>query len=254
MLAPPEGSEAAVLKRIGSPENVRLACQIRPIQDCTVTPLLPASTTVNMVRPEAGHLQGHEREVVVLFADLRGFTSLSEHKLPFDVVFVLNSYFGAMGRAITQADGFVDKFVGDGVMAIFGLESNADEACRAALKAIENITEELVALNQTLRQDLQQPLRLAIGLHCGPAIVGEMGYEGVTNLTAIGDTVNTASRLESVAKTKNAQLVISKDVTDKAGVSLEAFPMEDIEVRGREEHLCVHVVSDISMLRNSMAT
>src|SRR5205814_7500895 len=133
-------------------------------------------------------------------ADIRGFTALSEGRLPYDIVFVLNRYFAAMGRAVESAGGRVDKFIGDGVMALFGVSNTPEEGCRQALAAARLMSVRLVELNEALRAELNEPLRIGIGIHAGSVIVGEMGYGSATTITAIGDAVNTASRLESLCK------------------------------------------------------
>ena len=105
-----------------------------------------------------------------------------------------------MGHAVECAGGRVDKFIGDGVMALFGVESGAASGCRDALAAARLMSERLAELNQSLVEELGDPLRIGIGIHVGPAIVGEMGYRNATSLTAIGDAVSTASRLQEMAK------------------------------------------------------
>ena len=247
-LPPPSASEAAVLKRISAADNVRLACQVRPNQDIAVVPLLPSTTTASAVGPEPDYAQGQEREIAVLFADLRGFTAIAEQKLPYDVVFLLNRYFAATGSAIDRAGGYVDKFIGDGVMALFGLETGLHEASRAAVHAVRNMADELTKLNQSLEHDLPEPLRMVIGLHCGPVIVGKMGHGETNSLTAVGDTVNTASRLEATAKSFGVQLVLSQTFAKAAGVSTKSFESRKIEVRGRQNGLIVYLVDDASRL------
>ena len=147
-----------------------------------------------------------------------------------------------------EAGGRIDKFIGDGVMALFGLDSRPDEACRQALAAARAMGTKLEALNAALGADLEAPLRIGIGIHVGPAIVGEMGYGQATLVTAIGDAVNTASRLEAQSKTFGAQLVVSERVAERAGVDLTAFDSHEIQVRGRQEPLRVRVVADACAL------
>jgi adenylate cyclase len=131
-LPEPGPEELHALRRIGSPPDVRLACQLRPHGPVEVTPLLSASVTARDALRRLIHAQGGERQIAVLFADIRDFTRVAETKLPYDVVFLLNRYCRAMGEAIEIAGGRVDKFTGDGVMALFGLETNGPEACRQA--------------------------------------------------------------------------------------------------------------------------
>ena len=125
-LPPPSPEEQKVLARVGAPANVRLACQLRPPPGhYRVTPLLPASAGPVEAYRRQPQAHGGEHYVAILFADIRGFTSISEGKLPYDVVFLLNRYFRATGQAVEAAGGRLDKFIGDGVMAIFGLDQRA---------------------------------------------------------------------------------------------------------------------------------
>ncbi len=132
-LPPPREEEARVLKRIGAPDNVRLACQICPDHDISVTPLLAATAQPADGHRRSTYLQGSEREIAILFAHMRSFTQFPEKKLPYDVVFVLNQYFRAMGAPIERAGGQLDKFIGDGVMALFGVRGGVKRGCREAL-------------------------------------------------------------------------------------------------------------------------
>lgn len=241
-LAPPGPEERRVLARIAAAPNVRLACQTAVTNDLEITPLLPPGSGPAQARPRPGYLQGDEREIAILFADLRGFTTLSEDRLPYDVVFVLNRYFTAMGTAVEQAGGRIDKFIGDGVMALFGIEQGVEQGSRNALEAARRMAQSLDELNRGLAHDLPEPLRIGIGLHSGSVIVGEMGYGHATSLTAIGDAVNTASRLEAMTKDFSAQLIVSAPLAAHAGVDLSAFPHHQIDVRGRSQALEVHVL------------
>ena len=277
-LPPPSPEERRVLDRIGVPPDVRLACQLRPRAAVSVTPLLPPNVGPSDGLRAAKAMQGEERTVTVLFADLRGFTGLAETKLPYDVVFVLNRYFRSMGEAIEAAGGRVDKFIGDGIMALFGLDAppaaGAGAAARSggaagaraatgagsaqgpgsgagaaqALAAAKGMAEALRELNELLEPDLPEPLRIGMGVHVGPAIVGEMGYAEAVSVTAVGDTVNTASRLESMSKEFTAQLVVSSDVAARAGADLSAWRSEAVRVRGRREPLAVYVIEDAGTL------
>ena len=240
-LPPPSDDERRVLARIAATPNVRLACQLRPQVEVQVTPLLPPLAQAQDALTRVDVAQGSEREIAVMFADIRGFTALSEGRLPYDVVFILNRYFAAMGRAVESAGGRVDKFVGDGVMALFGVEEDAASGCRAALAAARLMSERLVELNESLSTELAEPLRIGIGLHAGPAIVGEMGYGDASAITAIGDSVNTASRLEGLTKEYTAELVVSMEVITRAGLDLPGGRRDEIEIRGKRERLAIAV-------------
>lgn len=248
-LPTPGDAEAKVLRRISAPPNVRLACQTRAVDGLEVTPLLPPHNT-GMAETRGGpsYLQGRELEIVVMFADIRGFTSLSEARLPYDVVFILNRYFAEMGAAIEGAGGRLDKFVGDGIMALFGVDAGPEAGARQAVAAAREMARRLVDLNESLSGDLDAPLRIGIGLHVGPAIVGEMGYGRVRGVTAVGDTVNTASRLEALTKEHGVQLIVSQALAEASGIDFSGQPTCDIGIRGRDEPMAVHTVADATTL------
>jgi adenylate cyclase len=252
-LAPAGDQERKVLERVGAPPNVRLACQTRPRGDIAVVPILPPTATARDAQPRPGYLQGHEEEIAVLFADLRAFTQLAEHKLPYDLVFLLNRYFRAMGTAVEASGGQLDKFIGDGVMALFGVGGRPSEGCRRALAAARAMSESLSTLNESLSHDISEPLRIGIGIHAGPAIVGEMGHGRATSITAVGDTVNTASRLEALTKEYGCQLVFSETVAAHAGLDVAQLERHDIAIRGRVEPLAIHVVADARDLPAELA-
>ena len=238
-IPPAASEEVKVLRRVGAAPDVRLACQLRPHGDLRVTPLLPATAQARDGFRRPGYLQGAEREIAIMFADLRSFTQLSEQKLPYDLVFLLNRYFAEMGHAVEAAGGRIDKFIGDGVMALFGLDTGVEAGCREALAAARDMAERMEILNRALVHDISEPLRIGIGIHTGPAIVGEMGYGTAVSITAVGDSVNTASRIESLTKTYACQLVVSEAVVLRAGIDLADAPRHEIEIRGRVERLVV---------------
>jgi adenylate cyclase len=245
----PSDDEKRVLTSVGAAPDTRLACQLRPVAPVTVTPLLPAQAGPQLAHARGNYHSGREMEIAVLFADLRGFTQLSERRLPYDVVFLLNRYFKAMGEAVSGAGGHLDKFIGDGVMALFGIKSGMEggdgkAACTQALEAARRMSVNLEELNRHLKADLPMPLRIGIGIHFGPAIVGDMGYGPNQHLTAIGDTVNTASRLETATKELDCQLVISKNVARAAGLPIQPDALHQLVVRGREQTLGVLAIMD----------
>jgi adenylate cyclase len=248
-LPPPDPAEQRVLSRFGAPANVRLACQLRPPPgEYRVAPLLPAGAQPSDAYSGTKLSLGGERMIAVMFVDLRGFTAFSEKRLPYDVVFILNRYFRAVGQAIEDAGGRVDKFIGDGVMALFGLDVDGAKAARQSLDAARRIGLAIEDFNESLTGEIDQPLRIGIGIHSGPAIVGDLGHGRATSLTAIGDTVNTAARLEAQSKEFTAQLVVSQDLLDLAGVKPDIGERHEVEVRGREERLRVHVIKEAALL------
>ncbi|MGO4134207.1 adenylate/guanylate cyclase domain-containing protein [Rhizobium brockwellii] len=241
-LPAPDKMEQTTLKRINAGPDVRLACQLRPNRDVAVAPLLVPAIEAALPANSQETSPGREREIAVLFVDIRHFTTLTETRLPFDVVFLLNRYFAIIGKAVEQSGGRLDKFIGDGAMALFGLNSTPEEACRQALNAAAAIVAEIDKLAAELADELALPLRIAIGIHTGPAVVGTMGYGRVRSMTAIGDTVNVASRLETAAKEFEAAIVISEPVASLSGADLAGIESREISVRGRALPLKVYVI------------
>jgi len=240
--------ELRVLSRVGAPPNVRLACQLRPTHNLSIVPLLPATASAQDGVARPGYLAGQEREIAVLFADLRQFTALAEHRLPYDVVFLLNRYCEVVGTSIERAGGVPNQFTGDGVMALFGVGTGPDDGCRCALIAAQEIVRSLNALSQMLVEELDAPLQVGLGIHTGPAIVGQMGYGVAVYLTAVGDTVNVASRLQELTKQYDCQLVISEQVVRGADVDGSRFPYHQVMVRNHAEPLVIYVIDDVGKL------
>jgi adenylate cyclase len=247
-LPAPGPTEARVLARLNATPDVRLACQLRPVHDLSVMPLIPPSVepVESLVNP--GLMAGREREVCVLFADLRGFTKISEKRLPYDVVFLLNRYFEVVGGAIESAGGIPNQFIGDGVMALFGVDSGPEEGARQAIAAARAMHRAVAELSADLHEALAAPLRLGIGVHCGPAVVGHMGRGVATYLTAVGDTVNTASRLQEQTKEFACELVVSDRAAERAGLDVSGVRREEISIRNRAEPIVVWVIEDVETL------
>jgi adenylate cyclase len=250
----PGAVEKKVLDKLQLPTNVRLACQVRPKGDVTCEPLLPPDVTAKEALSPGQYMHGQEMDIAVMFADLRGFTKLSESKLPFDVVFMLNQYFQSMGSAIEVSGGRVDKFIGDGIMALFGVSGNNEDGANQALKAAHEMSLRLKKMNEQLKNDLKVPLTVGIGIHHGPAIVGTMGYGTATQITAIGDTVNTASRLEALTKDHGVQLLVSSEIENATQIDLRSFEQIEVGVRGRTQTLCIRKIDSASDLSISPLT
>jgi adenylate cyclase len=252
---PAAENELKVLKRVGAPLNVRLACQLRPQSDLRVTPLLPATATAAHL-PSDKYLWGVEQEVTVLFCDLRGFTKLSANRLSYDTVFLLNQFLARMSEVIEDSGGYVDKFMGDGIMAIFGMDKPSSEGAQSAIVAARAMAGVLDGLNQSLRDELPAPHDIAIGLHTGPAILGRIGAAGggdiATRVTALGETVNIASRLEGIAKELGAQAILSRRAAEAANIELTGrLEQRDVNVRGLARPLAVVVARKAAELAAS---
>ena len=247
-LEPPRQKEKRVLRGIGAPENVRLACQAFPKIDLNVSPLLAHDANYKENASEQKYIHGSDREICIMFTDLRAFTKMSEKKLPYDVVFILNQYFKLMGEIIENHGGYLDKFIGDGTMALFGIEEGPKEGSRNAIMAASQMNVELKKLNERLIHDLPFPLKMGIGIHSGDVIFGKMGYKHAKNLTAVGDAVNTASRLESLTKEFKCQLIISKYTYELSDYQFNTIEEDSVKIIGRDEMLDVVKIENTSMV------
>lgn len=241
----PAGLEAAALARIGATNGMRLACQIRPTSDISVLPLLSADSgaTDGLVR---GGMEGSERQVTVVFIDLRGSTTLGEARLPYDVLFILNQFFNEMNRALTTTGGHYSNFTGDGLMAIYGLDAPDPAIGPAqALRGAAEMVRRLEQLNAQLKIDLKEPLRIGIGIHFGEAIVGAMGPPRSQIVTAIGDTVNTTARLEGLTKDYDCVLILSERAAQAAGIDLTGETVHSAPVKGRAENVAFYALKTV---------
>ena len=163
----PGRAERAVLERIAAGPGVRLACQFRPETDLAVVPLLPPQPRVRQADLLDRAQSGEERFIVAMFVDLRGSTRLAEERLPYDTVFIINRFLSAVGDAVREAGGSTNQFLGDGLLALFGLETEPEQAARDALRAVDLIAESVDTLNRLLAADLEHTLRYGIGVHAG---------------------------------------------------------------------------------------
>lgn len=182
------------------------------------------------------------REVTVLFCDVRGFTSLSERLDPEAVVALLNDYFDAVVAPILDHGGMVDKYMGDGIMAVFGAPLAYPDHALRAFRAALDMRRALEWFNVRQRDRQGPELAIGIGLHTGECIVGDIGGRDRLDYTAIGDTVNTASRLESATKTVGADLLLSAATRRALPDDVETDPPVAIEVKGKAEPLEVYPV------------
>lgn len=243
-LPTPSQREAFVLTRVGTADpSIRLACQLRPTSDLSFFQLF----TPHMHAADGASTSaaiGQERYLVSLFVDMRGSTQLAEKRLPFDTVFIVNRFLGAVSQAVIENGGQPNQFVGDGMLALFGLSGDPQAACRQALKAAAGIAAHIDELNELLSHDLRQPIRFGIGIHGGEVIIGDIGYRDHVVFTALGDAVNVAARLQDMTKTLACEAVVSEEVHHTAGLPDDALPHQEVAIRGRDEPLAVRVVAD----------
>ncbi len=256
----PSAREAYVLERIGAgaDPSVRLACQLRPATDLAIVPLLPPHVDAAFVHAKGRGHPGEERYVVSMFVDMRGSTQMAADQLPFDTVFAINRFLGAASRAVMQAGGKVNQYLGDGMLALFGVDSNPQTACRQALDAAAMVAVNIAQLNRQFTAAGRDPIRFGIGINGGEVIVGDIGYGDHISFTALGDAVNVAARLQDLTKELVCQVAVSDEVYGTAGLPDDAVPVTEISVRGRAAPVAVRTIVDAeslaAMLKGSDAT
>jgi len=248
-LPEPSQREAFVLTRVGTTDpSIRLACQLRPTSDLSFFQLFTPHTLSANGQASTPARIGQERYLVSLFVDMRGSTQLAEKRLPFDTVFIVNRFLGAVSQAVIENGGQPNQFVGDGMLALFGLSADPQTACRQALKAAASIATHIDELNELLSHDLRQPIRFGIGVHGGEVIICDIGYRDHVVFTALGDAVNVAARLQDMTKTLACEAIVSEEVRRTAGLADDALPQQEVAIRGRDEPLAVRVVADTRQL------
>jgi adenylate cyclase len=179
--------------------------------------------------------------------DIRGFTSISEAMRPDDVVRLLNIYFDGLGRVIVAEQGMLNKYIGDAMMAVFGVPVPVPNPAAAALRAALGMREAMGWLNRQLALEGLPALKIGIGIHCGPVLAGNIGSAERMEYTVIGDTVNLASRVEGLCKELSLDLLLTDEVRELVGHAREA-PSGRIEfvathsVRGRQEPVRLYTV------------
>jgi adenylate cyclase len=243
-LPAPSPREAFVLERIGVRKDaaVRLACQLRPGADIAIVPLVPSQAELSFAHGNRRVHPGDERYIVSMFVDMRGSTKMAADQLPFDTVFVLNRFLGAVSHAVTQAGGKVNQYLGDGLLALFGVDTDPRTACRQALDAAALVAANIEELNRQLAGTDRPPLRFGIGINGGEVIVGEIGYGDHIVFTALGDAVNVAARLQDMTKELGCHVVVADEVCRLAGLSADMLPTKSVTVRGRDRPIVVRTV------------
>jgi class 3 adenylate cyclase/hemoglobin-like flavoprotein len=234
---PRNALEAEMAKRKGFPQDVRLACQTRVTGSVKIRRLVQDAKDAKDAVGGGMASVGREMKLAVMFLDIRDFTSFSERNLPYDIMHALNRFFTHVGGAIDRHQGFIDKFMGDGLMALFGLNPErenhpCDDAVNAALDSMEVLEE----INAYLTRHLGDTFDIGIGIHYGAVVVGEMGFDLKKQFTAIGDTVNVAARLECATRDSPVKIFVSHAVRLLSSDGICEFGMAcELDIKGKSE-------------------
>ncbi len=245
--SPRSAAEQILATRLSFNNNTRLACQTYihgPIQlrrmvidedDICVTKLLNRENEITSI--------GEEKQVAIMFADIRDFTSLSEKLPPYDVIHILNRYFNTMHKIISQHDGYIDNYMGDGLLAIFGTQ-NSSAAAQHAVQAALAMLEAIPRLNIYLQNLYQQEIKIGIGIHYGDVVIGSLGVADYQKKTVIGDNVNLASRVEAANKEIGSSILVTDAVYRQIEGQFEIRQCFHTKIRGKSgEYILCEIIS-----------
>jgi class 3 adenylate cyclase/nitrite reductase/ring-hydroxylating ferredoxin subunit len=240
--------ESAMADRLGLTDEVRLACQLRPENDLQVRRLVIDETDLMMCSQldrAVATRTGEAKDVTIFFSDVSDFTSISERLSPYDVMYLLNRYYVQVGDIIERNGGFIDKFVGDGLMAVFGIDNQPN----APLRAVSSALDILAAVDQMkpfFKSMYDADFDIRIGLHYGEAVLGSLGSIGHERLTAIGDVVNVASRVEAANKDAGTRLLISDALHEQVSGSLQVEDFIRVRLRGTGDRITLHEINGLT--------
>ena len=238
--------EAAMAAKLEFPDEIRLACQTEVRGSVRMWRLVLDKIDVEMASQLGkGHYVGpvgrEVEEAAVMFTDVAGFTSMSETLPAYDVVHILNRFFARVGAAVSEQGGRVDNYMGDGLLAVFGI-NDEDNPALAAVKTGLAVLEVAADMHQYVSMIYGCDFKVRVGIGLGEVIFGLMGDESSARETVVGDVVNTASRLESANKKTGTTMLVSADVKLRTGDSVEYGRRFDLDLAGKDGRVASYEV------------
>ena len=241
--SPRTEAEIEIASRLRLPDEIRLACQTEVASSVSVQRLVldaEDEALSSLLRAETGPA-GCDRNIAVLFADVAGYTKLADALPAYDIVHVLNRFFNAAEHVIVAAGGRIDNYMGDAVMALFGLDDEPEPALDA-VRAGLGILEAAESVSQYVYALYERSFAIRVGVHHGPVVFGALGGFDTRRETAIGDAVNVASRVESASKETGTNFLVSEDVRNLVGEQVKFGGSFDLALRGKTGEFRVHEV------------
>jgi adenylate cyclase len=253
-LGPPGTMEIRLLRRLGADTaTIRQACQIRPTTDVCVVPLVPAEEAESLMRRRHVAAIPQERFMVFVFVDMRDSTQLATSRPPYDAMFILGRFVNAVSEAAVEAGGQAAEFRGDAVVVEFGKRTDARTACRQAVASLPLIARNLGRLSDMLRDDLKGPLRFGIGVDGSSTVSGEIGYGDRSTVTAFGDALSIAARLQDLTKELACEALISDEVMRLGEIDATDFPRHAAILRGFDRMVPVRIIHSVLALTTNIA-
>lgn len=241
------GPEVELARQRGWPEMIRLACQIRPTGPAKVRRVVNDDVDVALACRECGDWPAaEERAMALLFCDIRGFTEIAEQHLAYDVVHALNRFFKQLGDPIIANRGIINKYMGDGFLALFGAEGGArEECCLQAARAGVGMLAAARVLNVYLEDHFGFSFEPRIGMHYGRVLVGPMGHPSRVDFTVIGDAVNAASRIEASNKAHGTDILASEELVGPIRGVVRTGRVFEGRLRGRRGKVLLNEILGI---------
>ena len=241
--------EDRLAQKLSFPSNIRLGCQTKLTGNISFRRLLLDKRDAdlnNQITEQKLESVGTIRNLTILFCDIKGFTPFSESLSAYDVIFILNRYFSIMREVIIRHGGEVNNYIGDAVMAIFGLKESRQQSLRAVSASVEML-KEMDQFKSYLKKAYGRDFDIRVGVHYGEVISGSVGSGDDRKLTVIGDAVNIASRIEAINKEAGTRLLISETVYDQVKDKISVRNYLRLKLRGTSNLITLHEVSDINM-------
>ncbi len=217
-------------------DNIRLACQSSATGPVKVERLIKTFSEVSRLQVEKVKAErGEEKKLAILFCDMRNFTTFVEGNLAYDVVHILNRLFVVLGEPILMNNGFIYQYVGDEIVALFGMENdNAEESCLSAIRAALGMSAALESFNVGLQEEFGVQIEIGIGVHYGAVVAGRLGHPSHQQFSVIGDAANVASRVQAATRTMRAGILASEAVLDELPAEIAKTGISDtVELKGK---------------------
>jgi class 3 adenylate cyclase/nitrite reductase/ring-hydroxylating ferredoxin subunit len=240
-------AEETLADKLGLDRHIRLACQLRPTADLAFRRLVLDETDTiiaSQINRDRHTNSGELKNVAVFFSDVADFTHISENLTPYDVMYILNRYFAQVGEVIESNFGYIDKFVGDGLMAIFGVDDQEDAPLRALNAGLQSlaVVDRMKPFFKTM-YDFDFDIR--IGIHWGEAVIGSLGSPGHERLTAIGDVVNVASRVEASNKEAGTRFLITEALYEQVKDDVDVSDFIRVRLRGTTDRVTLYEIEKL---------
>jgi adenylate cyclase len=243
---PRNEKEKQLAEKLGFPQDIRLACQTRIRGDITIRRPVVDDLDKQIILKQFGNAPGtrlgQEKDLTILFTDIVNYTQFAEAFPAYDVVHVLNRYYQSMNEIIVQHQGIISDVTGDGILALFGVIEESKNTVLDAINTVRAMNTSLIKFNEYLNQMYHCSFEIRAGINFGKAIAGNFDTGMMKKISAIGDAVNLASRIETANKDFGTQLLISQSANDKIEGLVETHKMSHSRLKGKSDEYILYEV------------